>query len=125
MLSLLGKKGRFPQPIFMEQRMVRQSLKQCVHISGILSDLLKAHRQTRGKELDLILEVWEAALGDQISKNARPTAYKNRLLWVEVADSVWHQQLQFLKSDMMLRINHKLETPLVDSLKFTIRRHRA
>jgi predicted nucleic acid-binding Zn ribbon protein len=105
--------------------LVRPSLKQCVHIGGIISELLKTHKQTCGRELTLILEIWEDALGEQISGHARPAAYKNRLLWVEVANSVWHQQLQFLKPDMIARINHKLGIALVENIKFKVGRHRS
>lgn len=100
--------------------MDRPTLKKCVHISEVLPELLRAHQRKHGRELTRILEEWDGVVGDQIAAHARPSAYRNRRLSVTVANSGWLQQLQFLKEDMIARLNDRLGASLIGDIKFRI-----
>lgn len=100
--------------------MSREPLKKCAHISGILADLLNQHRRQSGREMNRILELWEDIVGAAIAKNAQPVAYQKRLLFVNVTSSVWIQQLQFLKGDILSRITEVSGEGMVDDIKFRI-----
>ena len=111
--------------LHMEQRLDRPTLKKCVHIGDILTDLLRSHQRKHGRELTLIISAWDDAVGDQIAGYARPSAYKNHRLTVDVANSIWLQQLQFLKDELMVRLNEKLGDKLIADIKFKIGAARA
>lgn len=100
--------------------MDRQPLKKCLHISGILSDLLDRHRIEIGREMARINECWEFIVGEAIAKNTKPAAYHKNVLIVNVDSSVWVQQLQFLKADILARMREVLGNTRVDDVKFKV-----
>ena len=59
-------------------------------------------------------------MGKAIAKNARPAAFKGKLLLVEVSSSTWMHQLQFLKSDIIEKINDAFGKEMVAEIKFKI-----
>ena len=65
-------------------------------------------------------EIWNQIVGESVSKNAQPSAFKGRLLLVEVNSSVWMHQLQFLKEDIIRKINETMGEEVVEDIKFKI-----
>jgi len=63
-----------------------------------------------------VLDGWKKAVGPQISGNTRPYMLKDRVLFVKVSSSVWMHQLQFMKGDILEKLNERLggKTPLVN-----------
>ena len=59
-------------------------------------------------------------MGEIIAENARPAAFKGKILLVHVNSSPWLHQLSFLKKDILARINRELGQDLVDEIKFKI-----
>ena len=100
--------------------MNREPLKKCTHVSGILADLLNKHRRESGREMIRIYELWEDIVGTVIAKNAQPVACQKRLLLVNVTSSVWIQQLQYLKGDILSRLREVSGDLFVDDIKFKI-----
>ena len=91
-----------------------------VHIRNILDDVLEPYRSKPDYELKAVWRLWDAAVGEIIAKNARPAAFKGKLLVVHVNSSTWIHQLQFLKNDMIAKLNAALGKPLIEELKFKI-----
>jgi predicted nucleic acid-binding Zn ribbon protein len=100
--------------------MSREPLKKCAHISGILSDLLNEHRRQSGREMIRICELWEDIVGAAIANNAQPVGYQKRLILINVTSSVWIQQLQFIKGDILSRMREAAGDVLVDDIKFKV-----
>ncbi len=67
-----------------------------------------------------IWALWDKTMGMAIAENARPAAFKGQLLVVQVASSPWMQQLQFLKKDIIQKLNIALGKELVQEIKFKI-----
>ena len=86
----------------------RKNLKEFVHIGNIISNALKACRDDFDENLAQVWSLWDSAVGNGIAKNARPEAFKGKLLLVNVTNSTWMHQLQFLKKDIIKQINHAL-----------------
>ena len=91
-----------------------------VHIGSIIDDVLKTYRRESDGELIRVWHVWDSTVGDVISKNAKPAAFKGRILLVYVTSSIWVHQLQFLKAEMIAKLNEALGKSLIDDLKFKI-----
>jgi len=91
-----------------------------VHIGSIINDVLKNYRREPDGELIRVWHVWDSIVGDVISKNAKPAAFKGRILLVHVTSSTWVHQLQFLKEEMIAKLNEALGKSLIDDLKFKI-----
>ena len=89
-------------------------------LSNILPNVLKTFRHSPDEPLLQVWELWDQIVGEEVSKNAQPSAFKGKLLLVEVNSSVWMHQLQFLKDDISRKINDRLGEDLVEDIKFKI-----
>ena len=78
----------------------------------------------RGLEIDAHLKTysiwgaWKEIVGESVALHARPHAIRNRILFVHVSHPTWVQQLQFLKSALIDKINAFLGEPLVRDIRF-------
>jgi len=91
-----------------------------VHIGRIVEDVLKSYRRESDSELIRVWQVWDGAVGDAIAQNAKPAAFKGRLLLVHATSPIWIHQLQFLKKEIIVKLNNALGKSLVDDLKVKI-----
>jgi len=91
-----------------------------VHIGSILGDVLQKYRHEMDVELVQVWQVWDNIVGEVIAQNAKPAAFKGQILLVHVTSSTWIHQLQFLKKEMIERLNNALGKPLIEDLKFKI-----
>ncbi len=91
-----------------------------VHLGNVISKTLKTYRHESDDELSRIWSLWKGMVGEMISENTRPAAFKGRQLIVNVSDSVWMQQLHFLEKEMMRKINKALGKRLVEKMTFKI-----
>lgn len=97
--------------------------KEFVHIGLIIDTLLSSYRKnTKGAvgKLDRIANVWSSATGTAIAENTKPISVKGGLLLVNVTSSVWMQQLQYIKDDLIVRLNAALGVEDIDNIKFKI-----
>ena len=60
-----------------------------------------------------IWQVWDAAVGEQVARRARPVAIRDGLLTVTVSNAPWMQQLTFLKKKIIDSVNERLGEDLV------------
>lgn len=91
-----------------------------VHIGNIINSVLKTCRSDCHEELSEVWNLWDNAVGDVIAQNARPKAFKGSLLLVHVNSTPWMHQLQFLKKDIIKKINTALGKDLVKDIIFKI-----
>jgi predicted nucleic acid-binding Zn ribbon protein len=98
----------------------RKDMKEFAHIGGILHKVLLQYRRESDEDLLRIWQLWEQAVGKAIAENARPAAFKGNLLWVHVTSSTWVHQLQFLKRDIVEKLNKVLGKELVEEIKFKV-----
>jgi predicted nucleic acid-binding Zn ribbon protein len=81
---------------------------------------IQTYRCEGDAELAKVWNLWEDAVGEGIAQNARPAAFKGKLLLVNVTNPIWIQHLQFEKSVIIKEINKSLEKNLVDDIKFQV-----
>ena len=98
----------------------RKNTPRIGHIGDIINHVLKTCRRDGDGDLAQIWSLWDTAVGDAIAKNTKPEAFKGKLLLVNVNSSAWMHQLQFLKKDMIDKINTALGKELVQDIKFKI-----
>lgn len=94
--------------------------KEPVHIASIISKTLKQFRGEGEEHLVNIWKMWDDAVGEYIAKHTQPEAFKGKILLVKVTDSSWIQELQFLKKDIITRVNHALGKNLIEEIKFKV-----
>lgn len=89
-------------------------------LGEILKEAMKSCRRENDQELMRVWDIWDNALGAVISENARPKAFKGKFLIVHVSSSAWTQQLQYLKKDIIQKINAALGKEMINDIKFKI-----
>jgi predicted nucleic acid-binding Zn ribbon protein len=87
-------------------------------VRSILEDALK------GLEIDVHLKTysiwgaWKEIVGESVALHAQPHAIRNQILFVHVSHPTWVQQLQFLKSALIDKINTFLGETLIRDIRF-------
>jgi len=91
-----------------------------IHISDILNRALGKYRPAKDTKMTRIWEIWDQAVGAPIAMNAKPDAFKDGILSVNVSSSAWIHQLKFLEKEMASNLNAQLDTPLISRIRFKI-----
>jgi len=89
-------------------------------LSNVLQGILKKHNIFFDSEEQRLLEVWQKAVGPQISVQTRPDRLKRNTLFVKVSSSVWMQQLHILKQEIIEKINQLIGKELIKNVHFSI-----
>ena len=89
-------------------------------IGPVLDRLLHQIRPGAGEAFNRIWDVWEEAVGPAVAAHARPAAFKNGVLVVHATNSVWLQQLQFLRHNICGKLNDHCGRTLVTEIKLKI-----
>ncbi|WP_022668204.1 DUF721 domain-containing protein [Desulfospira joergensenii] len=91
-----------------------------IHISDVLGKALGRYRPAMDTEMTRIWDVWDTAVGSPIAMNAKPDAFKDGTLMVNVSSSSWIHQLKFLEQEMILNLNKNLDSELISQIRFKI-----
>ena len=98
----------------------RDPKKDFSHIGSVIGNVLKEYMPESASELTRVWQFWDDAVGEIIAANAQPVAIKADLLLVHATSSTWIHQLQFLKADIISKLNAALEKPMISEIKFKI-----
>jgi predicted nucleic acid-binding Zn ribbon protein len=101
-------------------RSVRNRMEKPALLRGILNKALKASNIEIDLELLKLWEQWSDLVGPEIAQNARPAVIKKKLLLVNVSSAPWMHQLQYLKSELMEKLNAALGKKAVEDIRFKI-----
>jgi predicted nucleic acid-binding Zn ribbon protein len=66
------------------------------------------------------IAAWKHVVGEGLSNHAVPVQLQNRRLVVVVEDSIWQQQLEQMRGQLLFRLNSLLGQPLVNSIELRI-----
>lgn len=88
-------------------------MKRPAPVSDLISTLFRGKPAEKRLEEGKIWLVWDAAVGEQIAAKARPASFREGVLTVMVASAPWMQQLSFLKTGMIEKLNGYLGQELV------------
>lgn len=67
-----------------------------------------------------IWEVWDSVVGEPIARQAQPQQVRNMILWVTVSSSTWMQQLEFMKRQIIDRLNERIGEKVINDIRFRI-----
>jgi len=91
-----------------------------VHIGSVIRGMLNKNRLQTDTSLIRVWDIWEKAVGETIAENTRPAAFKGDLLIVNATSSSWLQQLRFLKTEIIQKVNQGLGNVSVKDIKFKV-----
>ena len=89
-------------------------------LGNVLQQAMQASRIDVDLDAYRLWEQWKDVVGRTIAQNTQPEAIKGKLLLVNVSSAPWMQQLQFLKPELIEKLNETLGKELVEDIRFKI-----
>jgi predicted nucleic acid-binding Zn ribbon protein len=83
-----------------------------------LGELFKRTGMNRRMQEQKILNCWEKAVGEGVAEKTQPVSVKDRVLQVKVVNSVWMQELQFMKELIMQKLQQQTGNNILRDLRF-------
>jgi hypothetical protein len=96
------------------------------HLSNLNSSISKFLKQfnVRGiKQNLLIVQIWDEMVGELVSKNTNPLNFSAGVIYVEISNSAWANEMSFLKEDIIAKYNERFRKQLVKEIRFIIKRN--
>jgi predicted nucleic acid-binding Zn ribbon protein len=100
--------------------MTKKKKNKLIHISDILNSALGKYRPARDTDMTRIWDIWDSAVGRPIAMNAKPDAFKDGHLTVNVSSSAWIHQLKFLQQEIISNLNKQMDRDVVQQIRFKI-----
>ena len=89
-------------------------------LSSIMETVLRRCQGGKGQNARLVWSFWDRVVGENLSRNAQPAAFKNTLLIVHVSSSVWLQELHFKKKELIEKLNQAAGSTVVEDIRFKL-----
>jgi predicted nucleic acid-binding Zn ribbon protein len=90
-------------------------MSQPFSIKDVLPGVLSSLGIKKGIERQKAIFVWDKVVGRDIRRHTKPRYVRGKKIWVDVDDPIWIQQLSFLKSKILKKLNTELgEEHIVD-----------
>ncbi|MCK4389706.1 MAG: DUF721 domain-containing protein [Desulfobacterales bacterium] len=99
---------------------MRKKMDEPVHIGTILQQAIEASKIDVDLKACRLWQQWKDVVGPAVAQNTRPEAIKGKLLLVNVSSAPWMQQLQFLKSELIGKLNETIGKEVVRDIRFRI-----
>lgn len=61
---------------------------------------------------------WDSVVGKEIARQTEPTKITRGILFVKVKDSVWRNELQYFKNEIIEKLNKRIGKKVVEDIKF-------
>lgn len=91
-------------------------------LAGALRAILR--RMDAGQDLEVyrLWVDWERVVGGRFAERVQPVEFRNGVLVLAVATTAWRQEMEFLKPELLARIQAYLDDQRVRDLAFVLRR---
>ena len=60
---------------------------------------------------------WEEIVGTAIARHSKPVRLRNGLLWVQVTEAAWRQELSLMRIELVAKINTAVGSDLVKEIR--------
>lgn len=95
----------------------RPRMRKPAAVSDLLGSLLRGTPAELRLKEGRIWVVWDDAVGSRIAAHAQPAAFRDGVLTLHVDSAPWLQQLNFLKKELIVKVNDALQEELVKELQ--------
>ena len=94
--------------------------KKMMDMKTVLAELFREKNWEARLGMHAVFGFWDEVVGDDIAVCARPSLIRGTVLWLDVSDSVWMQQLQFQKNLLLEKINLRLTGTKLTDIRFQL-----
>lgn len=84
--------------------------RRLVSLSGVFGQIRRSEKWGRHLSRHPVFRIWEDAVGEALARVARPVEVRGSVLWVEVSDPVWMQELDLMRDEILAKVNGRLES---------------
>jgi predicted nucleic acid-binding Zn ribbon protein len=89
-------------------------------VSALLSRITSEQGWRQQLDTHSLFLHWDKLVDKSTSTHARPLKIVSNVLWLEVANSAWMQQLQFQKIQLLELVNKSLRLSRLEDIRFTL-----
>ncbi|MDH3347444.1 MAG: DUF721 domain-containing protein [Desulfobulbaceae bacterium] len=89
-----------------------------VAFSSLLPKIIYQKEWQKKIILHRAFTVWESVVDPKMLPYTRPLVIHGRTLWIEVSDSIRMQQLNYLKYDLLQKINEKIKPQYLEDIRY-------
>jgi predicted nucleic acid-binding Zn ribbon protein len=93
-------------------------MSQAKPISQLIRQFIESIGIGEKIEENFAIAYWDKAVGKEISEQTEPFKITDGVLFVKVADPAWRNELQFLKAEIITKLNKVLKKNIVKDIKF-------
>jgi hypothetical protein len=90
------------------------------HIGPVMQAVMTEFYKKADQGLLKVHAAWVDSVDAAVLQNAKPAAIKGKMLIVHVTNSIWLQELFYMKNDLIQKMNQKLASQMVEEIKFKI-----
>lgn len=87
-------------------------------LDSLIGSVLKHYKLDARLKQVAALDIWNEVVGQQIASIAKAQRIEHGNLIVSVEKSVWRNELQFLKKEIIKKLNDKLKEEIVKDIVF-------
>lgn len=69
-------------------------------------------------EENFAIVYWDSVVGKEIAEKTEPFKVLKGSLFVKVADTVWRNELQYFKNEIIEKLNKKIGKKIIKDIKF-------
>ncbi|MFH2124861.1 MAG: DUF721 domain-containing protein [Pseudomonadota bacterium] len=89
-------------------------------ITSLLSGITREQGWRKQLDLHSLFLHWDKLVDTSTSTHARPLKIVGNILWLEITNSAWMQQLQFQKIGLLEILNKRLRLSRLEDIRFTL-----
>nr|WP_321465460.1 DUF721 domain-containing protein [uncultured Desulfobulbus sp.] len=89
-------------------------------IADLLPNVYSRQEWKKQWRLFNLVRRWPAIVGREVGRLTMPAFFRQDTLWIYVQDSAWMHHLQFIKLDLMTRINQALEEDPISDIRWQL-----
>ncbi len=93
---------------------------EVVSLKEALADFLKERGWDKKIEGYQIIDHWEEVVGEELAQHAQPIKIEEQTLFLRVKSSVWANELNLRKGEIIEKINLKIKEPTISDLRFKV-----
>jgi predicted nucleic acid-binding Zn ribbon protein len=84
---------------------MRKKKKEPEKIGPIVWDVLRRRGYETAVKEQLVLQIWPELVGERVAEQTIAESLENGMLFVRVKSSAWQNELVFLKTEILKKIN--------------------
>jgi predicted nucleic acid-binding Zn ribbon protein len=88
-------------------------------VGNVIAELLNRYGLTqRLKEFEAVA-IWPEVAGEHVAKATQAKDVRDGRLFVEVTNSIWRNELYYLKADLIEKLNKKIGQKVINDIFFS------